>query len=80
MGYSLYLFAMDKDTVKDVSTTVLSSTSTLLTSAARRPCPRCTHRMISLTYVNRSLYFAYRAISYSVDVRCSERRFWVARF
>ena len=76
---------MDKDTAKDVPASVPSSPSTPSSSAAtdvfaRRPCPRCTCWMSSLTYVNHSLCVTYRDINYSVAIRCSECRSWLLDF
>ena len=74
---------MDSD--KDVPSTVSSSPSMPLTSAAadgsaHRTCPRCTRRMSSLKYNKHSFCVACRDVKCSVEVRYSECRSWSKDF
>ena len=89
-GYSLLLFAMDKDTdsAKDVpaaDTSVPSSPSTPMTFAApdvsvRRSCPRCARQMSSLQFDKYTLCVVCRDVKCSLDTRCKECKAWSKEF
>ena len=89
-GYSLLLFAMDKDTdnAKDVpatATSVPSSPSTLTTAVAtdvfaRRSCPRWARRMNSLQFDKHTLCVVCRDVKCSLDTRCKECKAWSKEF
>ena len=89
-GYSLLVFAMDKDTdhakdVHDTAASVTSSPSTPTTSAAvdvaaRQSCPRCARRMTSLQFGKHSLCVVCRDVKCSLDTRCKECKSWSKDF
>ena len=86
-GYSLLLFAMDKDTdsAKDVPATATSVPSTPTTSAAtdvsaRRSCPRCARWMSSLQFDKHALCVVCRDVKCSLDTRCKECKSWSKEF